>query len=547
MNNDFESELKHVPDTDNQPPIPDDVPSSRIIRPELLEEDPAIRTRAIPVEPKPATPIPVVTPMTDEEAEELGHMEDAWEAVSPTVNAIEEVEKRISQGRAEQEADTLAMFDAAIAHEDTRTAELDKKLEDEDSRKMLLGEDAAKAYVSPKSELGGDYVERTQVASNVPSPDELMPSYDYDGDDDDDPPEATSATPEDRMPTPGNTAEYAKYIKDLTVVELEYDDGIATIIKDKGGKVSTVPANRKIRVVGDQAFDNSVNKFKKDNFRIVQVPLVNSGIMASIVGTGGLDLVLMYDQTDEHTPDLEYEMQKMRIIMRSVVGTDPKIDKNELRNLIHYADYDMMAYGHLVATLSTVEMVQTCTECGRDFRIQANSGDLLLNRTEITERMTQIKAAGRPEQLSLMTRDRKIDTPDNFCITVGHPSYAEYVQFASELKAIAEQQNGDLMRRISALANILNFIRMIKLPNGTITNNLYQRYRALTMLSEDSYNLVEDQITTMAKQIIYPKFGIRKVKCPHCGKNNTNIQYKGVSDLLFFHIMVNRLLKLDDQ
>lgn len=554
MANDFENELQHVPDVDEQPPIPDDIPAGRIIRPELLdleddiEKDPSIYTREVKRDDGPALVGPsFVSALSKDEAAELGLDDGAWEQVDPHGDAIADTEKKLRAGKADQTAETLAMFDEAIASEDKRVAELDQKLADDDTRKMLLGEDEAGAYAKLHPELDEErYVERTRIASEGPSPDELVPSYDYE--DEEEPPEALPKKPEEERPAPGATVEYATYVKELTVTDLSYGDDIATVVKEKEDSVTTISSNRKkVRVMGDQAFDNSINKFKKDNFRVVKVPLVNSGFMASLVGTGAIDLTLLYDQTNERTDEIEYELEKMRIIIRSVVGTEPKIDKNDLRNMIHYVDYNLMAYAHMVATLATVEMIHTCKECGRDFRIQANSGDLLLNYKELAARMHQIQAAGKPDLISLMARDRKLDTYDGFSITLGHPSYAEYIQYLSEMKALTEQVNKGMIVRIAQLSEVLAFVRGIKLPNGTVANNLYQRFRAVTMLSGESYDLMESEIKAMIKQIVYPKFGIRKVQCPHCGKNNTDITYTGLNELLFFHTMVNRLMKLTDQ
>jgi hypothetical protein len=71
---------------------------------------------------------------------------------------------------------------------------------------------------------------------------------------------------------------------------------------------------------------------------------------------------------------------------------------------------------------------------------------------------------------------------------------------------------------------------------------LYQRYIALGVLNESDYDDVVNAIAEMRKKILVPQFGISKVVCPHCGKVNTNITYRDLNDLLFFHITVTRLL-----
>jgi len=564
----FEDELKHVPEIDDQPPIPDDVPASRIIPQDLLsddlnadyvetaplvekavERDPSTVTRRVPDDSPVSGESHIISP---EEAKELGLAGDgAWQKVDGTGNAIAEVDNKLKAAQDSQLNETLGLIDDLVGAEKARNIALDEKLADADTRKILIpdGESGTGRGVVnyspdlPTSEDG--YIQRTQIASDsAPDQDELIPSYSYE--DDDEPPEATEKPPEEKRPAAGDNEEYIKYVKNLVVTDLEYGDEVITISREKGCKVSTVPSGRKkSRVMGDQAFDNSINKFKRDNFRVVDAPLINSGIMASIVGTGGVDLILLYDQTDKNTTGVDYELEKMRIVMQSVVGTDPKVDKNELRNITHYVDYQIMAYAHVVATLEKVELVQTCTECGHDFRIRANPADLLLNAKEIKERMRQIKAASKSEYLSLMARDRRIDTDDGFSIVLGHPSYAEYVQYLSDLRAMNDQLSKGQLVRIVQLAEILPFVRDIRMPDGTAASSLYQRFRALTMLTD--LTVVTEQILAMSKQIMYPKFGIRRVVCPHCGRVNRDIAYSGLNEVLFFHITVSRLLNATEQ
>ena len=94
--------------------------------------------------------------------------------------------------------------------------------------------------------------------------------------------------------------------------------------------------------------------------------------------------------------------------------------------------------------------------------------------------------------------------------------------------------------RISRLAEILPFIRSIILPNNVHTSSVYQKYLAIGLLSEDEYSEMLNEIKKMSSKIIIPKFGIRTVVCPHCGKENVNITYKDLDELLFFHFTVTR-------
>ena len=303
----------------------------------------------------------------------------------------------------------------------------------------------------------------------------------------------------------------------------------------------------KPKIVGDQAFINAINKYKKDNFRIVSIPLVNSGFSVDIVGTGAVDLQLLYSAVDQNTLAVDYELEKMRTIIKNVVGVHPKIDRNELRNMIHFADYQLMAYAHIAATLKDIELIHTCDECGKDFHIVSKSSDLILNLDEMSEKMREIKNSNDVNDHSLMTKDIQLTTKSGFKVSLGHPSYSEYIQYMTELKRLLTEMDTPVGTRIQTLSEILPFVRLVILPNGVYTNNLFQRYMAMGMLTEDDYDDVLKAIEKMREQIIVPRFGIKKVVCPHCRKANSDIAYTDLNNLLFFHITVTRLLNQTDR
>ena len=190
-----------------------------------------------------------------------------------------------------------------------------------------------------------------------------------------------------------------------------------------------------------------------------------------------------------------------------------------------------------------MELIHTCDECGKDFHIVCNSGDLILNMDELREKMHLIRNASTIQENSLMATDMKMTTTSGFAINLGHPSYSEYIQYLTEMKRLVTELPSTESTRLTTLTEILPFIRSIDMPNGVHTNSLYQRYLAVGLLSEDDYTEMTDAIASMRKKIITPRFGVKKVSCPHCHKVNTDISYRDLNDLLFFHITVTRLLK----
>lgn len=389
---------------------------------------------------------------------------------------------------------------------------------------------------------------RVEQKSAANEEDDLTPSY-SDDEEEEVTPDATPTDPNQRPDGDINSPEYSEYLKNLEVAKTSIDekDAIIHVVREKSD-ITTISSNRNSgnKVLGDQAFLNAVTKYKKDNFRTVSVPLVNSGFFVDVVGTGAVDLSLLYGRVDDNMDKLSYEMEKMRTVFKNITGTTPKINTMNLKNMIHFTDYQMILYAHIAATLKDVESVHTCDECGRDFHIVCDSKDLLINMDKLKEKAQQIEGAARPEDVSLMAKNKLMTTPSGFKINLGHPSYTEYLRYMTELNTINSQLSEIQMDRIRNMSPMLPFIRAVELPNKVKTNSLYQRFIALTLLSDDEFTEVTKLCTKMAEEILLPEFGIRKVECPHCHKMNTNIRYNDLSDLVFFHSTVTRVMKLTE-
>ena len=80
--------------------------------------------------------------------------------------------------------------------------------------------------------------------------------------------------------------------------------------------------------------------------------------------------------------------------------------------------------------------------------------------------------------------------------------------------------------------------RDILMPNKVRCTTIYQRYIALTMMDTKDIDAIRDIVKAEVKKVIVPKFGIKRVTCPHCGHVNTDIPYDSLNDVLFFHSMV---------
>ena len=167
---------------------------------------------------------------------------------------------------------------------------------------------------------------------------------------------------------------------------------------------------------------------------------------------------------------------------------------------------------------------------------------MLINNAELYERRCQIENAPNVEAYSLMTKNRIVTSENGLEITLGHPSYAEQVRNITAYQSYARQMSDADRRRFEGMLRLLYMIRSIKLPNGVVTNNIYQNYHALMLLNQLDLDLVNTEVDAMRKKILSPRFGVKEAKCPHCGHVNKDVAYRNLLDLVFYHTTVSSLL-----
>lgn len=501
--------------------------------------------------PRPVGGIGVLTPEESAQLRAGGN----YQKIDPTVEALREQQEKSQKLKNEERESMDSLFNDAINAESARNAAWDKKFEENPELKKELTqpdpENASANYVPAMTDTHVNETARTNVKFDAADEDDMLPAYDMEETPVEKLKREKAEESEDKRPdASAPDSDMAEYISNLVTIDYtgETEDRLANIIRDKVPMITETPRPyKKSNPMGDQAFLNAITKYKKDNFRKVRVVLVNSGLAVDVVGTGPVDLIQLYTAADQNTTMLDYQLAKMTTVIRNVVGTAPMVNPTELKRMIHFADYQMLAYGHVAATLKEVEMLHTCDKCGKDFHIKANSTDLIINADEMREKVQRISSANTIEENSLMTKDITYTTESGFVVVIGHPSYQEYATYMRELKELVSNGNDVMNNRIQQMNEILPFIRKITMPNGVYTSNLFQRYSALTILNEDEFDAISKEIANLTKQIIMPKFGIKTVKCPHCGETNVDITYDDLDSLLFFHFTVTRLLKQTDR
>ena len=324
----------------------------------------------------PVTPIPIPGGiMSAEDAKNAGLNVDDAKAIDVSQEQLAAEQRRFAEGQALKMRETTDMLAGALAEEEARAKRFENtENADAETREKLLGEDPKVVGVTPVS-----YEERMKDSQRSTNPEidpyDLMPGYS-----DDDDPEEEVKDPDKTDPDP-NDAEYGQFIRDLPVAEyMHFEKPAVQVIREPETKI--VPSERAGRnhaPLGDQAFMNAINKFKKDNFGKVTVVMPNSGFMCDVVGTGVVDLQNLYMNVDQNMSTYDYQLEQMRVVIRNVVGTYPKVSANNLQNMIHFQDFQMLAFGHICATLRSVETVTNCTECGKAFRLTTRPNDLIMN------------------------------------------------------------------------------------------------------------------------------------------------------------------------
>ena len=392
--------------------------------------------------------------------------------------AIQKADDRMKNNSAKN--DLLAAAVAAASGEEERLSHAASTLNDEEKVRDLYENDPRADGLNSNMDASGNRVKmdsdgipniqyaqndvvvtrRKDDVKNLVDPvdsydngsmDDLTPSYEYEEEQNPNQEEDHAAALEDNA----DSQQFGKYVSSLEVAKPTFDKSLVQVTKNR--RIDIVPSNRNKsgKYLNDQAFLNSITKFKKDNFTTVSIPLVNSGFTIEIVGTGPVDLINLYYRVTENTTSMEYELEKMKAVMRNVVGTHPRIDPMQLRNMIHYADYDLMSYAHVCATLDKVENLYNCEECGKPFRVTSDSKTMILNYDEIYKKAMEFDQSDDIDRYSLLTKNYKFTTEGLFEVTIGHPSYADNVHIKEQIKVYSEHMNSPEKERFVGMEDTL--------------------------------------------------------------------------------------------
>lgn len=448
---------------------------------------------------------------------------------------LEEERQAIVKTKEEGLQDILGMMDNALDNENARLEET----ESQEFQEMVIESKKASGEYA--------YVETERQPPAVKMLDSSEFSSDYTDDetfDDLDENDSTDVDEDD-----DRTLHSAIALLNLPDIKYEPENPANVVTVRRERKTHTqITKTSRFKEGGDQAFSNTLAKMKKNMFRTVQVPLINSGFWVDVVGTGAADLIMLCSGVDQNTTWIEYEMEKMKTTLRGIVSTMPKVPMESIRNRIHSADYQMLAFGRVCATFNEISSVGSCPECGGEVRYKANPADMLLNYDEMASKINQMREVKSATELSLLKTDRTfLFESSGIKIVMGHPTYIDTVSQYDSVRYYRDPSNGlteSQFNRMMKQFLILTMVRSAVLPDGTRAANIYQKYLAIGMLNSDELQELEDCAREMNKQIITLTFGIKDVICPHCGKKVTIDAGNDIDDLVFMHSTVTRALAL---
>lgn len=499
---------------------------------QATEEEPVV---AAPSGDKVATEIVAVT------------KEDFENAIPITAKDAEaEANARIEKHVREGQHEILDVLDNIDKEEDDRIARLENTGVEAYAKKAN-GAKVETTDVDYDSSVSQDALRRSSGDPdyNMLRDADFVPSFGEAGDEDEvETSDEAEADEGDDYSDAENTMELIGKAPMVEYTEPGASKDIITLVRKRHMKAELVSTGKfESKTLADQAFNNSVNKFKMKNFRSVRIPLINSGFFVDMVGTGANDLVMLYDNTDRRIGPAEYELNRLRTIIRSVVGAEPHVNPNELKNLIHHRDYPMMAYGQLCATLDEVVFPNTCPKCNRTFKVKANPADMILNVDDMSAKITSMRNAKSAVENSLMGEDIKLTFESGFEVTIGHPSYYDEVVMLNSLNHYLQSLKPIESAPMAAMTNALLYIKRITLPNGLRAANVYQTFKALRLMDLGEYDQVNEAIVKLRDQIIEPRIGVHDIVCPHCKEKIPEIEIDGVAELIFFLTTVIRAEK----
>lgn len=343
--------------------------------------------------------------------------------------------------------------------------------------------------------------------------------------------------------------ELEKIIRETKETVVDPDPAPLVHVVQKKTEIIDVPGNNADRVkeLSDDVFLTRLNKIRRKNFRVVEVPLINSGFTVTMNGISPGDLIAFYNIVEQRAngaiSTIDYLNAQMKTIAKAIIKIHPHFDKSNLHYMIHYADLNMLMYAVVAATLDDAKYpVGACDECGKPFRITVPSTDIILNKDDIADRVEAIYNAKDIKETSLLERNTLMKFPSGFEVVLSHASIADQ---RSLLMAIDRYEDNATLTEVDKFAMLdaatteLPWIKSLVGPGNIKAKGPFQITKMLGLMEDDERRQIVESIRKMQKDLLPIKLGVKNVKCPYCGHVHETIPIDSLSALVFYHRRVS--------
>ena len=306
-------------------------------------------------------------------------------------------------------------------------------------------------------------------------------------------------------------------------------------------------SNGRVKELGDDAFLNALTKARRKSFRVIELPLINSGFTVELNGLGSGDLYSLYSLIETYERGslglMEYMEAQMKTIAKAIVKIRPYFDPSKLHSMVHYADLNLLMYGIVTATLDEAKYpVDACEFCGKSFRITVPSTDIILNKDELQDRIDAIRSANKIEETSLLEKHCMMTFESGYEVVLGHASVADQYRLMRSINAYTNNNKLSEVDKVELVeyGGQLTWIRSIVSPSGIKAKGAYQTTKLLTMMDDDERKQITSNIIKLQKDLYPLRLGVKNVKCPHCGKIIPEVLTPGLGNLVFFQRLASQ-------
>lgn len=304
----------------------------------------------------------------------------------------------------------------------------------------------------------------------------------------------------------------------------EYSDNVEEILKSNNIMVVKKNASEKTAIL-----DRFVNSGDT-----ITTTLPNSGIYVTVSGAGPTEIMDMIGVPTTNV-DVRRELDKLQHVSQHIVGSSlGKMKIVQLIKVVSYWDKDSLFYALFAATHpENSELSTACDKCGREYYININTRDLLLNPEDFQKRsddiMDNVTTYPRLLETSDLGKVYKKVHSNGMIIYYKHPSIESYFATARNLNADTMNKHYALVDLVYGIDKISIHVKDNKFIDITDPNEIIDIISKMKN-ADEKYEIYDMFENTRPSAI--PVYGFRESVCPHCGAKNPQKTFS-MESLLF--------------